>query len=164
MRSNSNAWHSSWVSRMGDHPAYSYRDRPDAVEAALPARYRSPGRSDLPTLQLELMRRNSRESTPGAKPGEEENNEVRRRELLSFFTRALRSPEREARRAFGQLLAQGRRLAIADEAALTPYRADSPPAALLRSLYATGETSQGPDRCAVVPLIGSRMVGSTVRL
>jgi hypothetical protein len=27
----------------------------------------------------------SRESTPGAKPGEEENNKVRRRELLSFF-------------------------------------------------------------------------------
>ena len=33
-----------------------------------------------------------------------------------------------------------------------------------RSLYAMRETSQRPDRCAVVPLMGSRMVGSTVRL
>jgi hypothetical protein len=106
----------------------------------------------------------SRESTPGAKPGEEENNKVDVESCSHFFTGALRSPEREARRAFGQLLAQGRRLAIAAEAASTPYRADSPPAALLRSLYAMGETSQGPDRCAVVPLMGSRAVGSTVRL
>jgi hypothetical protein len=56
MRSNSNAWHSSWVSRMGDNRAYSDRDRSDAPETALPARYRSPGRSDLPHLQLELAR------------------------------------------------------------------------------------------------------------
>jgi hypothetical protein len=42
---------------MGDNRAYSYRDRSDALEAALPARYRSPGRFDLPHLQLELMRR-----------------------------------------------------------------------------------------------------------
>ena len=33
-----------------------------------------------------------------------------------------------------------------------------------RSLYAMRETSQRPDRCAVVPLMGSRAVGSTVRL
>ena len=102
-RSNSNAWHSSGVSRMGDNRAYSYRDRSDALEAALPARYRSPGRSDLPHLRLELMRRSfARFRHPAAsadatglrvdliedevKPGEEENNKVRRRELLSFFT------------------------------------------------------------------------------
>ena len=32
------------------------------------------------------------------------------------------------------------------------------------SLYGMRETSQRPDRCAVVPLMGSRAVGSTVRL
>jgi hypothetical protein len=86
MRSNSNAWHSSWVSRMGDNRAYSDRDRSDALETALPARYRSPGRSDLPpTYSSSSCGAVSRESTPGAKPGEEENNKVRRRELLSFF-------------------------------------------------------------------------------
>ena len=35
---------------MGDNRAYSDRDRSDALETALPARYRSPGRSDLPHL------------------------------------------------------------------------------------------------------------------
>ena len=30
--------------------------------------------------------------------------------------------------------------------------------------YAMRDTSQRPDRCAVVPLMGSRAVGSTVRL
>jgi hypothetical protein len=85
MRSNSNAWHSSWVSRMGDNRAYSDRDRSDALETALPARYRSPGRSDLPHLQLELMRGSFARIDTCAKPGEEENNKVRRRELLSFF-------------------------------------------------------------------------------
>ena len=74
-----------------------------ARQAVLPARYRSPGRSDLPPFGSSSRGTVLRESTPGgerrqatglragliedvAKPGEEENNKVRRRKLLSFFT------------------------------------------------------------------------------
>jgi hypothetical protein len=69
---------------MGDNRAYSYGDRSDALEASLPTRYRSPGRSDLPHLQLELMRRSFARIDTCREAGE--NNKVRRRELLSFFT------------------------------------------------------------------------------
>jgi hypothetical protein len=164
MRSNSNAWYSSCVWRMGDNRAYSDRDCSDTLETALPARYRSPGRSDLPHLQLELIRRVLRESTPSAKPGEEENNKIRRRELLSFFHGSASLSCREARRAFGNCslkaaASQSRPKRLRSVSSrLIPLLVCSAP------LYAMRETSQRPDRCAVVPLMGSRAVGSTVRL
>jgi hypothetical protein len=44
------------------------------------------------------------------------------------------------------------------------FRMDHAPLPPICFAYASRETSQQPDRCAVVPLMGSRADGSTVRL
>src|SRR5271157_6332617 len=102
MRSNSNAWHSSGVSRMGDNrlqlqgslrcaggglacslpESWLLRSAPPSARAHA-AQFRAnrhPAASaDATGLRVDLVE-------DEVKPGEEENNKVRRRELLSFFT------------------------------------------------------------------------------